>query len=117
VTGRERRAGGDNQAMRPGFRSPDRSPASVRFAVRLTPRAGADRVDGVSDDGVLQVRVTAPAVDGAANAALLRLLADELDVARTSVQMVAGATGRRKLIVVDGVSPEEAEARWPGVKV
>jgi uncharacterized protein YggU (UPF0235/DUF167 family) len=74
-------------------------------------------VDGVSDDGVLQVRVTAPAVDGAANAALLRLLADELDVARTSVQMVAGATGRRKLIVVDGVSPEEAEARWPGVRV
>lgn len=103
--------------MRPGFRSPDRLPASVRFAVRLTPRSGADRVDGVSDDGVLQVRVTAPAVDGAANAALLRLLADELDVARTSIQMVAGATGRRKLIVVDGVSPDEAEARWPGVKV
>ena len=103
--------------MRPGFRSADRSPASVRFAVRLTPRGGADRVDGVSDEGVLQVRVAAPAVEGAANAALVRLLADELDVARTSVQMVAGATGRHKLIVVDGVSPEEAEARWPGVKV
>jgi uncharacterized protein YggU (UPF0235/DUF167 family) len=103
--------------MRPGFRSADRSPASVRFAVRLTPRAGVDRVDGVSDEGVLQVRVAAPAVNGAANAALVRLLADELDVARTSVQMVAGATGRHKLIVVDGVSPEEAAARWPGVKV
>ena len=117
MTGREGRAGGDNHTMRPGFRSPDRSPASVRFAVRLTPRAGADSVDGVSDDGVLQVRVAAPPVDGAANAALVRLLADELDVARTSVQMVAGATGRRKLMVVDGVSPEEAEARWPGVRV
>ncbi len=115
--GRKRRGGGDNQAMPPGFHPADRSPASVRFAVRLTPRAGADRVDGVSDEGVLQVRVVAPAVDGAANAALVRLLADELDVARTSVQMVAGATGRRKLIVVDGVSPEEAAARWPGVKV
>jgi uncharacterized protein YggU (UPF0235/DUF167 family) len=103
--------------MRPGFRPADRTPASVRFAVRLMPRAGADRVDGVSDEGVLQVRVTAPAVEGAANAALVRLLADELDVSRSSIQMVAGATGRHKLIVVDGVSPEEVEGRWPGLKV
>jgi uncharacterized protein YggU (UPF0235/DUF167 family) len=103
--------------MRPGFRSPDRTPASVRFAVRLTPRASADRVDGVSDEGVLQVRVTAPAVEGAANAALVRLLADELDVSRSSIQMVAGATGRHKLIVVDGVSPDEVAARWPGLRV
>ncbi|MGZ6265860.1 MAG: DUF167 domain-containing protein [Candidatus Limnocylindrales bacterium] len=103
--------------MRPGFRTPDRTPASVRFAVRLTPRAAADRVDGVSDEGVLQVRVTAPAVEGAANAALVRLLADELDVSRSSIQMVAGATGRHKLIVVDGVSPDEVAARWPGVRV
>jgi uncharacterized protein YggU (UPF0235/DUF167 family) len=103
--------------MRPGFRSPDRTPASVRFAVRLTPRASADRVDGVSDEGVLQVRVTAPAVEGAANAALVRLLADELDVSRSSIQMVAGATGRHKLIVVDGISPDAVEARWPGLKV
>jgi uncharacterized protein YggU (UPF0235/DUF167 family) len=103
--------------MRPGFRTPDRTPASVRFAVRLTPRAAADRVDGVSDEGVLQVRVTAPAVEGAANAALVRLLADELDVSRSSIQMVAGATGRHKLIVVDGVSPDEVAARWPGLRV
>ncbi len=103
--------------MRPGYRTPDRTPASVRFAVRLTPRAAADRVDGVSDEGVLQVRVTAPAVEGAANAALVRLLADELDVSRSSIQMVAGATGRHKLIVVDGVSPDEVAARWPGLRV
>ncbi len=83
----------------------------------MTPRAVADRVDGVTDEGVLQVRVTAPPVDGAANAALVRLLADELDVSRSSIQMVAGATGRHKLIVVDGISPDEVEARWPGLKV
>jgi hypothetical protein len=94
----------------------DRSP-STRFAVRLMPRGGADRVDGVSDEGVLQARVAAPAVGGAANAALVRLLADELDVSRTSVRLVAGATGRHKLIMVDGLSPQVVASRWPGIKV
>jgi uncharacterized protein YggU (UPF0235/DUF167 family) len=103
--------------MRRGFHTPDSPSASVRFAVRLTPRGGADRIDGVSDEGVLQARVAAPAVGGAANAALIHLLADELDVTRSSVQMVAGATGRNKLIVVDGISPQEVERRWPGVRV
>ena len=95
----------------------DPSHVSTRFAVRLMPRGGSDRVDGVSEDGVLQVRVSAPAVGGAANAALVRLLADELDVSRASVQLVAGATGRHKLIIVDGVSPEGVAQRWPGIKV
>ena len=95
----------------------DRSRLSTRFAVRLTPRGGADRVDGVSDEGVLQARVAAPAVGGAANAALVRLLADELDVSRASVRLVAGATGRHKLIMVDGLSPQVVAARWPGIKV
>jgi len=91
--------------------------ASARFAVRLIPRGGADRVDGVSDDGVLQARVSAPAVGGAANAALVRLVAEELDVSRSSVRLVAGATGRLKLIMVDGLSPQGVARRWPGIKV
>ena len=95
----------------------DRSHLSARFAVRLMPRGGADRVDGVSEEGVLQARVSAPAVAGAANAALVRLIADELDVSRTSVRLVAGAAGRHKLIMVDGLSPQAVAARWPGIKV
>lgn len=88
----------------------------VRFAIRLTPRAAADRVDGVLD-GVLKVRVTAPAVEGAANNALVRLLADVLDVPRSSVQIVAGGNSRQKLVVVDGVGAEAIVARWPGLRV
>ena len=95
----------------------DPAPSSARFAVRLMPRGGADRVDGVSDDGELQARVSAPAVGGAANTALLRLLSDELDVSRTSVRLVAGATGRHKLIMVDGLSPQAVARKWPGIKV
>ncbi|HEU6440394.1 MAG TPA: DUF167 domain-containing protein [Terriglobales bacterium] len=90
---------------------------SVRFAVRLMPRGGADRVDGVSEEGVLQARVSAPAVGGAANTALVRFLADELDVSRGSVRLVAGSTGRHKLIMVDGVTPQRVALLWPGIKV
>lgn len=89
---------------------------SVRFAVRLTPRGGLDRVDGVVD-GELRARVAAPAVDGAANHAILRLVAEELDVPRSAVRLAAGATGRRKLVTVDGIEPAAVLARWPGLGV
>jgi uncharacterized protein YggU (UPF0235/DUF167 family) len=56
-------------------------------------------------------------VGGAANQALLRLLADELGVGRRSVRLVAGAAGRQKLIVVEGVEPDVVVARWPGLRV
>jgi uncharacterized protein len=94
----------------------DLSQTDVRFAVRLTPRAALDRVDGVLD-GVLKARVTAPAVEGAANNALVRLLSDELGVSRRDVRIVAGAGSREKLVVVDGVDPEAIVARWPGLRV
>ena len=88
----------------------------VRFAVRLTPRGGLDRIEGVID-GELRARVAAPAVDGAANHAILRLIADELDVPRTAVRLAAGASGRRKLVAIDGVDPAAVQARWPGLEV
>jgi uncharacterized protein len=88
----------------------------VRFAVRLTPRAAVDQVDGVID-GVLRARVGAPAVEGAANNALIRLIAEELGVPRSDVRIVAGATSRQKLVVVDGGDAEAIVARWPGLRV
>ena len=90
--------------------------SSVRFAVRLTPRSAVERVEGVVD-GVLEIRVMAPAVDGAANSALLRVLADDLGIARSDLQIVAGATSRQKLVVVDGLDPDAIVAHWPGLKV
>jgi uncharacterized protein len=103
--------------MEPERRPVDLSGTAVRFAVRLMPRGGADRIDGVSPDGVLQARVAAPAVGGAANTSLVRLLAEELDVSRSSVRLVAGATGRLKLIMVDGVTAQRVARVWPGIKV
>ena len=68
-------------------------------------------------DGVLRARVGAPAVEGAANNALIRLIADELGIARRDVRIVAGATSRQKLVVIEGIDPDVLTARWPGLKV
>jgi uncharacterized protein YggU (UPF0235/DUF167 family) len=87
---------------------------TVRIAVRLTPRGGADRVEGVGEDGVLRARVAAPPVDGAANESLCRLLARELHVPRSAVRVTSGATGRAKLVEIDGIDGTALAAAWPG---
>ena len=66
---------------------------------------------------MLRAHVAAPAVAGAANKSLLRLIADELGVGRRSVRLVAGASGRQKLVVVEGVEADVVVARWPGLRV
>ena len=83
--------------------------------MRLTPRGGANRVDGVGEDGALRVRVTAPPLDSAANDALCRLLARELGLARAGVRIVAGATARRKVVAVTGIDAPTVRSHWPGL--
>ena len=63
----------------------------VRLSVRVQPRASDSRVAGVHGDA-LKVRLTAPPVDGAANAALVELLADTFGIAERSITIVAGAS-------------------------
>ena len=81
----------------------------VRIAVRLSPRARADRLDGVATlaDGtpVLKVAVTAPPAEGRANDALLALLAREWRVPRRDLAIVGGAKSRSKLVHLAGEAP------------
>lgn len=87
----------------------------ARLTVLLTPRAGRDAIVGLETDAagktLLRVRVSAPPVDGRANAALERLLADGLDVPLSRVRVVAGHSARRKQVDVEGLSSEVALAR------
>ena len=73
-------------------------------------------MDGVVD-GVLRAHVGAPAVEGAANNALIRMIAEELGVSRRDVRIVAGAQSRQKLVVVDGIEAQVVADHWPGLKV
>lgn len=82
--------------------------ASVRFRVRLQPRASRNEIVGLVD-GALRVRLHAPPVDGAANEALVAFLADRLAVPRRGVRIVTGASSRMKTIEVDGVTPADVE--------
>ena len=76
--------------------------------MRLQPRASSSRITGEKDD-VIQVRVTAPPVDGEANAALEKLVAKKLGIAKSKVKVVKGETSREKLLEIDGLG--EADAR------
>jgi uncharacterized protein (TIGR00251 family) len=75
------------------------------FTIRVTARASANAVAG-ERDGLLLVRVTAPALEGKANDAVVAVLAKALGTPRGAVQVVRGATSRTKRISV----PRNAEA-------
>jgi len=86
------------------------SPASCRIAVKVTPNAKVDEIKGFAGD-VLLVRIKAPPVDGKANTALVRLIAEQLGVPRGSVTVERGTSARTKLIGIVGISREVALAR------
>jgi uncharacterized protein (TIGR00251 family) len=76
----------------------------------VAPRAARDEVR-LEGDGSLKIRIQAPPVDGKANQALCRFLAKRLGVPRRDVALLSGDTGRRKGILVRGLTPADVEAR------
>lgn len=75
----------------------------IQVGVRVTPRAAANAVGGARD-GLLSVRVTAPAVEGRANAALIAGLARALDVARSDIRIERGGGARTKVVSLPAAS-------------
>lgn len=73
------------------------------LAVRVTPRAGRNRIAEVLSDGTVKIQLTAAPVDGEANEKLITFLAKILKVAKSNVEIVAGETGRNKLVSIVGV--------------
>ena len=87
-----------------------------RLTVRLTPRGGRDAVEGWARDAdgrpYLKVRVAAPPLDGAANAALEKLIAKVLKRPRSAVQIVAGQQARVKQLEIDGIGQTDLDAAF-----
>jgi len=80
----------------------------LRLDVRVQPRASRSELAGVHG-GALKVRLQAPPVDGAANDALVVLIAESLGVPRARVRIVAGATSRTKVVEIEGVQRAAVE--------
>jgi uncharacterized protein (TIGR00251 family) len=82
---------------------------AVTFDVLVQPRASRAKL-GPVHDGRLKLSVTAPPVDGEANAAVIELLAKTLGVARGAVEVIAGTSSRRKTVRVTGATAAQIEA-------
>lgn len=82
------------------------------FTVRIVTRAVNTEVVGIQDDGTLKIRLMAtPAGDPAANDELVNFLAEKLEVPPASIEIVAGAKGREKVIAVEGITTADVESR------
>jgi uncharacterized protein len=91
------------------MKKPGALPA-VRLSVRAKPRASKSRI--LRANGLeLEVALAAPPVDGAANAALLQLLAEELSVPASSLRLVLGQASKHKVVEVTGLTVDVVVSR------
>lgn len=81
---------------------------TVTIDVLVQPRASRPKI-GPRHDGRIKIAVTAPPVDGEANAAVIELLAKALGVSKSAVEVVSGAASRRKTLRIAGVSAQQVE--------
>jgi uncharacterized protein len=78
----------------------------VRLEVYIQPRASKTALAGMYD-GVIKIRIAAPAVENAANRAVIDFIARSLGIAKRCVRVVSGGTSRRKVLEIDGVTADE----------
>jgi uncharacterized protein (TIGR00251 family) len=84
------------------------------MAVRITPRAARNEIVEIQADGTVRIHLTATPVDGAANDELVGFLADILGVPKSRIDIVAGASGRDKLVSVLDMDSDEMHKRIVG---
>ncbi|HMB24237.1 MAG: DUF167 domain-containing protein [Chloroflexota bacterium] len=81
------------------------------LAVRVTPRANQNEIVELMEDGTIKVRIAAPPSDSEANEALIKFMAEVLGVPKSRLDIVAGASGRDKLISIVDMDAETAHQR------
>ena len=87
-----------------------KSKQGVTLTVHVVPRSAQNEIAGIHG-GALRIRLNAPPVQGAANAALIALVAKTLAVPQRQVEIISGHNSRRKILAVSGLSKEIVERR------
>lgn len=82
----------------------------IQFKVKVQPRSGRNEIKGIMGDA-LKIKITAPPVDGEANEACLRLLAQWLEIPKGRVSLLTGQTSTQKVVLAQGVKKEELLSR------
>jgi len=82
----------------------------LTFDIQVTPRASRAEIAGVQDDA-LKVKVTALPVEGAANEACIKLLAKELGLKKSQLEIFVGGKSRRKTVIVKDILKVELEKK------
>lgn len=90
------------------------SKKGLAFDIQVIPHASRAGIAG-EQDGALKIRVTAPPVEGAANEACIKLLAGELKLKKSQMEISAGAKSRRKTVMVKNISRTELESKIKNV--
>jgi len=86
------------------------SKKGLTFNIHVTPHASRAEITSIQD-GALKVRVTAPPVEGAANEACIKLLAQELGLKKSQMAIAAGAKSRKKTVTVKNISKADLELK------
>lgn len=83
--------------------------AETLLKLHVTPRGSRNEISGWRDD-TLCVKITAPPVEGAANTAILKFIADSLGIRKSQIELVSGEKSREKTLRITGVSDAEMRA-------
>jgi uncharacterized protein (TIGR00251 family) len=84
----------------------------MRINVRVIPRSSRNTLEWEQDKpGALKAHLTAPPVEGAANAALIALLAERLAIPKRAITIVRGASSRHKVVDIAGTNLEDIVRR------
>jgi len=85
--------------------------SGAAVTVSVVSRASQNEISEILDDGTIKVRLTAPPTEGKTNKALLEFLAQVLEISSSDLEIVAGLSGKDKLIAVSNMDSSEVQAK------
>ena len=91
------------------------SKKGITFDIQVIPNASRTEIAGVQE-GVFKVKVTAPPVEGAANEACIKLLAKELGLKKSQMEISSGAKSRKKTVLIKDISKAELETKINNIR-